>query len=217
LNNIDKIELFLEDNVNTTMILPKVNGEVTIFYELLIEKISRNKNFLIKKIENYKNLNELIEPSLFNERKTYLLDIGGTKNIIEDLSKMRDRSQKFFIFLNYALYKKNNHQSVQLNAYDYKKDLSYYLMQDNNFQSLDNKLKAEFINLSCDSPHLFFSELEKFKIQTFILSNVKKNEGNTMLLIRKEIFKYKNEFSIKMLPKLYSLLKKEVDIKKFNF
>ena len=29
--------------------------------------------------------------------------------------------------------------------------------------------------------------------------------------------KYKNEFSIKILPKLYNLFKKEVKIKKFNF
>ena len=38
LNNLDKINLFLSDRKNTTMLLPKVIPEVTIFYELLIQE-----------------------------------------------------------------------------------------------------------------------------------------------------------------------------------
>ena len=199
------------------MVLPKVSAEIVIFYQLLILEILKNKNFLCKKIENYKNINELIAPSLFEEKSAYIIDIGMTKSIIDDLSSVQDKSQKFFIFVNYSSYKKNSLQSIQLNAYDYKKDISSFIQQDQNFQFLKNKIKTDFLNFSYDNPHLFFSELQKSKIHAFTFDQVKDNENDTILSIRKEIFKYKNEFSIKMLPELYGLIKREVKIKKFNF
>ena len=217
MNNIEKIRTFLEDRINTVMILPKVNEEVTVFNQLLIEELSKRNNFLCKKIENYKNTEELIAPSLFAEQKTYIIDIGTTKNILEDLSGVQDKSQKFFVFINYSSYRKNSLQSIQLNAYNYKKDISFFAQQDQNFQSLTNKIKTDFLNFSYDNPHLFFSELQKAKVHTLSLDQVKHYDNDTILSIRKEIFKYKNEFSIKMLPKLYILFKREVKIKKFNF
>ena len=217
MNNLDKINLFLDDRNNTTMVLPKVNAEVVIFYQLLILEILKSKNFLCKKIENYKNINELIAPSLFEEKSAYIIDIGMTKSIIEDLSGVQDKSQKFFIFVNYSSYKKNSLQSIQLNAYDYKKDISSFIQQDQNFQFLKNKIKTDFLNFSYDNPHLFFSELQKSKVHTLSFDQLKDDDNVTILSIRKEIFKYKNEFSIKMLPKLYGLFKREVKIKKFNF
>ena len=217
MNNLDKINLFLDDRNNTTIVLPKVSVEVVIFYQLLIQEILKSRNYLCKKIENYKNINELIAPSLFEEKNAYLIDIGMTKSIFEDLSGVQDKSQKFFIFVNYSSYKKNSLQSIQLNAYDYKKDLSCFVQQDQSFLSLTDKIKTDFLNFSYDNPHLFFSELQKSKIHTLSFEQLKDYDNDTILSIRKEIFKYKNEFSIKMLPKLYSLFKREVKIKKFNF
>jgi hypothetical protein len=199
------------------MVLPKVSAEVVIFYQLLIQQILKSKNYLCKKIENYKNINELIAPSLFEEKSAYLIDIGITKSVLEDLSGVQDKSQKFFIFVNYSSYKKNSLQSIQLNAYDYKKDISSFVQQDQSFQSLTNKTKTYFLNFSYDNPHLFFSELQKSKVHTLSFDHSKDHDNDTILSIRKEIFKYKNEFSIKLLPKLYGLLKREVKIKKFNF
>ena len=217
MNNLDKINLFLDDRNNTTIVLPKVSAEVVIFYQLLIQQILKSKNYLCKKIENYKNINELIAPSLFEEKSAYIIDIGLTKSILEDLSGVQDKSQKFFIFVNYSSYKKNSLQSIQLNAYDYKKDISCFVQQDQNFQSLTNKTKTDFLNFSYDNPHLFFSELQKSKVNTLSFDQLKDYDNDTILSIRKEIFKYKNEFSIKMLPKLYGLFKREIKIKKFNF
>ena len=99
MNNLDKINLFLDDRNNTSIVLPKVSAEVVIFYQLLILEILKSKNFLCKKIENYKNINELIAPSLFEEKSAYIIDIGLTKSILEDLSGVQDKSQKFFIFV----------------------------------------------------------------------------------------------------------------------
>lgn len=217
MNNLGKINSFLNDRNNTTVVLPKVSAEIVIFYQLLIQKILKSKNFLCKKIENYTNVNELIAPSLFEEKKAYIIDIGMTKNFIEDILGVHDKSQKFFIFLNYSLYKKNSLQAIQLNAYDYKKDISAFVLQDQNFQSLKNEIKTGFLNFSYDNPHIFFSELQKLKLHTFSHEKVKNYENDKILSVRKEIFKYKSEFSIQTLPKLYGLLKNEVKIKKFNF
>ena len=217
LNNLDKINLFLDDKKKTTMLLPKVSPEVTIFYELLIQEILKVKVFLCRKVENIKNVDELIAPSLFEEKNAYIFDIGTTKNVIEDLSSVEDVSQKFFIFVNYSSYKKNSQQSVQLNAYDYKRDMSSFVLQDQNFQSLTNEIKTDFLNFSYNNPHLFFSELQKLKVHTGQFERNKVYENDTILSIRKDIFKYKNEFSIKVLSRLYGLLKREVKIKKFSF
>ena len=199
------------------MLLPKVIPEVTIFYELLIQEISKAKVFLCKKIENIKNIDELIAPSLFEEKNAYIFDIGTTKSVMEDLSKVGDKLQKFFIFVNYSSYKKNSLRSIQLNAYDYKKDMSSFVLKDQNFQSLTNEIKTDFLNFSYHNPHFFFSELQKLKVHTGPFEMVKDYEKDTILSVRKEIFKYKNEFSIKMLSTLYGLFKREVKIKKFNF
>ena len=217
LNNLDKINLFLDDKKKTTMLLPKVSPEVTIFYELLIQEILKVKVFLCRKIENTKNVDELIAPSLFEEKNAYIFDIGTTKSVLEDLSSVENVSQKFFIFVNYSSYKRNSHQSVQLNAYDYKRDMSSFVLQDQNFQSLTNEIKTNFLNFSFDNPHFFFSEFQKLKVHTRPFEKVKDYEKDTILSVRKEIFKYKNDFSIKMLSKLYGLFKREVKIKKFNF
>ena len=217
MSNLDKINLFLDNKSHTTLVLPKVSSEIVIFYQLLIQRILKSKNYLCKKIENYKNINELIAPTLFEEKSAYIIDIVMTKSVLEDLSGVQDKSQKFFIFVNYSSYKKNILQSVQLNAYDYKKDISSFVQQDQSFQSLTNKTKTDFLNFSYDNPHLFFSELQKSKVHTLSFDHSKDHDNDTILSIRKEIFKYKNEFSIKMLLKLYGLFKREVKIKKFNF
>ena len=107
---------------------------------------------------------------------------------MEDLSNIEDKSQKFFIFVNYSSYKKNSLQSLQLNAYDYKKDISSLVLKDENFQSLTNEIKTDFLNFSYDNPHLFFSELQKLKIHTRPFEKIKDYENDTILSIRKEIF-----------------------------
>ena len=217
LNNIEKIESFLEDEIQTTMTLPKVSNEIVIFYQILIQEITKNKKLLCKKIDNYKNINELIAPSLFEEKNIYIIDSGNTKDLLEALMQLEDKSRKFFIFLNYATYKKNIGRSLQLNAYDYRKDILSFTTLNKDFQSLENKMKIEFLNFSYNNPHLFFSELKKSEIQLLIPSKTMDDEDETILSIRKTIFNYKNDFSIKILPKLYGLFKKEIKVKKFNF
>ncbi|MDB9824604.1 hypothetical protein OAC15_00670 [Alphaproteobacteria bacterium] len=184
---------------------------------MLIQEITKKKNIKLEKIENFKKIDELANPSLFEDKYAYLIETNAIKNNFEDIDKIKDKSKKFFIFLNYAIYKKNPLNSVQLNAYDYKKDIAFFSRTNESFNSFDDTTKNEFLTFSYINPHLFFSELQKSAIQTLILGIVDGYNPDTILSIRKEIFKYKGDFSAGLLPKLYNLLKKEVRIKKFNF
>ena len=65
LNNIKKISEFLGEPKASIIILPKVNEEVVIFYQMLIQKLCKKNNFFFQKIENFKNLVNLDMPSLF--------------------------------------------------------------------------------------------------------------------------------------------------------
>lgn len=221
MNNIEKIEIFLNDNTNTTLILSKVSEEIVVFYQILIQKIAEKNNVICRRINAYKNLVEMTSPNLFDEKRAYVIDTIDAKNALKDLSEIEDKSQKFFIFINYASYKKNLTRSLQVNTYDFKKDMNFFLTDNSELPSWDNKNKIEFLNFCHNNPHLFFTELDKLKIKILDLSehagDGRTQEAVTLLSIRKEIFKYKNDFSIKTLAKIYGLIKKEVRIKKFNF
>ena len=217
LNNIKKISEFLEEPKASIIILPKVNEEVVIFYQMLIQRLCKKNNFFFQKIENFKNLVNLETPSLFEDKNAYLIDINSSKSVEKEVSHMKNKDQKFFLFMNYASYKKNISKSIQINAYDYKKDISLLLNEDNEVTSWDNQYKIEFLNYCKNNPHLYFSEYEKSKIKIPYYSTNKDDDSTTILSIRKNIFKYKNDFSIKILAKLYALIKQEVKMKKFNF
>ena len=217
LNNIKKISEFLEEPKASIIILPKVNEEVVIFYQMLIQRLCKKNNFFFQKIEDFKNLVNLETPSLFEDKNAYLIDINSSKSVEKEVSHMKNKDQKFFLFMNYASYKKNISKSIQINAYDYKKDISLLLNEDNEVTSWDNQYKIEFLNYCKNNPHLYFSEYEKSKIKIPLYSTNKEDDSNTILSIRKNIFKYKNDFSIKILAKLYALIKQEVKMKKFNF
>ena len=219
MNNIEKIELFLNDKKNSLIILPKVSAEIVVFYQLLIQKIVKRNNMRLKKISDYKDITEITSPSLFGDKQVYIVDNADTKNISKDLSIIEDKTQKFFVFMNYASYKKNLMRSIQINTYDFKKDMLFFLEDSPVLPLWNDNYKSEFLNFSHNAPHLFFSELDRLKINILDLSEYKSDnhDTNTILSIRKDLFKYKNEFSIKFLPKLYDLLKQEVKVKKFNF
>ena len=217
LNNIEKIKEFLEEPKASIMILSKVNEEVVIFYQMLIQRLCKKNNYFYQKIESFKNLVNLETQSLFEDKNAYLIDVSNSKSAEVEISHIKNKDQKFFLFMNYASYKKNISKSIQINAYDFKKDISLLLNEDNEVTSWDNQYKIEFLNYCKNNPHLYFSEYEKSKIKIPLYSANKEDDSNTILSIRKNIFKYKNDFSIKILAKLYALIKQEVKIKKFNF
>jgi len=217
MNNIERINKFLKEDDGQMIALPKVNEEVIIFYQMLIQGLCKKNNILFQKIESYKNLVNIGTHSLFEDKNAYLIDINSSQSAEEEISHMKNKDQKFFLFMNYASYKKNISKSIQINAYDFKKDISLLLNEDSEVTSWDNQYKIEFLNYCKNNPHLYFSEYEKSKIKIPLYSINKEDDSNTILSIRKNIFKYKNDFSIKILAKLYALIKQEVKMKKFNF
>ena len=217
MNNIERINKFLKEDDGQMIALPKVNEEVIIFYQMLIQGLCKKNNILFQKIESYKNLVNIGTHSLFEDKNAYLIDINSSQSAEEEISHMKNKDQKFFLFMNYASFKKNVSKSIQINAYDFKKDISLLLNEDSEVTSWDNQYKIEFLNYCKNNPHLYFSEYEKSKIKIPHYSTNKEDDSNTILSIRKNIFKYKNDFSIKILDRLYGLVKQEVKIKKFNF
>ncbi|MDA1284204.1 MAG: hypothetical protein O3C61_04690 [Proteobacteria bacterium] len=217
MNNIEKINKFLKEDDGPMISLPKVNEEVVIFYQMLIQRLCKKNHILFQKIESYKNLVNIETHSLFEDKNTYLIDINSSKSAEEEIANTKKKDQKFFVFMNYASFKKNISKSIQINAYDFKKDISLLLNEDEGVKSWNKEYKIEFLNYCKNNPHLYFSEYEKSKIKIPHYLNNKGDDSDTILSIRKNIFKYKNDFSIKILAKLYALIKQEVKIKKFNF
>ena len=74
MNNVDKINKFLKENDNHTLALPKVNEEVTIFYQMLMQRLCKKHNILFQKIESYKTW-LVWKRTLFLKTKTPILSI----------------------------------------------------------------------------------------------------------------------------------------------
>ena len=91
----------------------------------------------------------ILKQDLLNILESYnSFDLSSLNSLI-NLSF--DKSQKFFIFVNYSSYKKNSLQSIQLNAYDYKKDINVCTSV---FTLIDFKYVETFVIL-CDE-NLYF-------------------------------------------------------------
>jgi hypothetical protein len=153
LNNIEKIKEFLEEPKASIMILSKVNEEVVIFYQMLIQRLCKKNNYFYQKIESFKNLVNLETQSLFEDKNAYLIDVSNSKSAEVEISNIKNKDQKFFLFMNYASYKKNISKSIQINAYDFKKDISLLLKEDNCVTSWNSEYKIEFLNYSKNNPH----------------------------------------------------------------
>ena len=106
MNNIEKINKFLKEDDGPMISLPKVNKEVVIFYQMLIQRLCKKNNILFQKIESYKNLVNIETHSLFEDKNAYLIDINSSKSTEEEISHMKNKDHKFFLFMNYASYKK---------------------------------------------------------------------------------------------------------------
>tara|TARA_B110000259_G_scaffold3652_1_gene4230 strand:- start:357 stop:683 length:327 start_codon:yes stop_codon:yes gene_type:complete len=98
LNNIEKINKFLSKDGSSMMTLPKVNEEVVIFYQMLIQRLCKKNNILFQKIESYKTLVDIETHSLFEDKNAYLMDINSSKSAEEEISYMKNKDQKIFSF-----------------------------------------------------------------------------------------------------------------------
>ena len=204
-NNIKSIEAFFDDQNKKKLILNKYNESIDLFYIQIIEYYAKLKK-VSTKIQDKISIPSL-ETDLFEELKIYIYFSTNTK----DLEKLIHSNEKVILITDYKNYKKFSPKIENINTYNFEKDLMYF------FQIILKIQNEPLINYSLQFPHLAFSELSKFLINS---SNYK-NESNDIiqkkdiLSIRKEVFQMrKSGFDIK---KFYSLLKEESHLKKLNF
>ena len=216
MNNIEIINKFLKDNTKSIILMSKISEPINLFYELLVQYFAKKNNFLFQIIDSNQKIELTNEPSLFNDKCMYICKFVNLKSAKDGLIKIKDSPNKYFVFVDYGYYKKNLNKFYQINTYGYKKDMDFFLTHLGNVESWSHDKKKAFLNFSYNNAHLFFTELDKSKVNNidFLSSEF---DSDTIQSIRKKIFKYKQEYLNKSLPKLYGLIKKEAIIKKFSF
>ena len=203
-NNIEKINFFLGQKEDKTLIINQVSEEIGSFYLLVIRYFSKLNN---TKLDFNQKVDEGNDPiSLFGDEK---LDIfASTSKTI--LDKIIVSKNKKIVFTDYKAFKKYQKLMECVNGYNYMSDIKYYL------EKILNIKERELINFCQSTPSLTYSETSKFLINE---ENYSKETGilettNFILKVRKAIFNNKNSGDIK---KSFLNLKEEVKYKKFNF
>ena len=204
-SNLKSIEIFFDNQNKKKLILNQYNENINLFYIQIIEYYAKLKN--VSTTIQDKIFIQSLETDLFEELKIYIY----ISTNIKDLEKLISSDEKIIIITDYKNYKKFSPKIDNINTYNFEKDLIYF------FKIILKIQNESLINYSLQYPHLAFSELSKFLINS---SNYKSESNDIIrnkdiLSIRKEVFQMrKSGFDIK---KFYSLLKEESHLKKLNF
>ena len=182
MSNIDIIKSFVESSEGSKLLVNQVSDEIGLFYSNLIENYARDKNIKLSRKDTFI---ESAGTDLFAE-KTINICISNNKNIIE---KFINSNTKTIIFTDYKCYKIYSNKFNSINGYNYQKDIENYLKS----ISVDN---FEMINYCLSLPYLTFSELSKFLINKtgYVNENQSKEDTNSILELRKEIFNLKKNY-----------------------
>ena len=203
-NNIEKINFFLKQKENKTLIINQVNEEIGTFYLLLVRYFARLNNTKLNFDQKMDVSNDSI--SLFGDKK---LDIFASTSRTT-LDKIIGNNKKKIIFADYKAFKKYQRLMECINGYNYLSDIKYYL------EKILNIRESELISFCQSTPSLTYSETSKFLINK---ENYSKETGifettNFIMKIRKAIFDSKNSGDIRS---TFLNLKQEVNYKKFSF
>ena len=203
-NNIEKINFFLGQKEDKTLIINQVSEEIGSFYLLVIRYFSKLNN---TKLDFNQKVDEGNDPiSLFGDEKLDIFSLTSKAG----LDKIIGNKNKKIVFTDYKAFKKYQKIMECINGYNYISDIKYYLEK-----ILDIK-ESELINYCQSTPSLTYSETSKFLINK---ENYSKETGifettNFIVKIRKAIFDSKSSGDIR---KSFLNLKEEVKYKKFNF
>ena len=209
MSNINQINSFLFDK-EKNLLLSKVNERVDIFYTLLISNLCKKNS--IKCYVNKKDFNNQSSGSLFGEKEANIMEITSEKEL-RNIQATND-DKKNFVFLNYGLFKKNKSSMLNINSYDYKKDMMEYVLS---LEILDKNIIHKFMANIQRSPEMLFSEIEKMSVNPNQEEVVYDDGSESIAEIRKDLYKLISNFSGSKLKEIYFLIKKEVILKKFNF
>lgn len=204
-NNIETIKNFIINDNSANLLINQLSEEISLFYILVIDNITRENGIKLLRETEYKSLNDMND--LFDQKKIQIFNTTSSKKIEEIVNKKFPK----IIICDYKNYKKFSKLSETINGYQFEQDIRYYL--ENNF-----KINyEELINYCISQPHLINSEITKYKISNkkYVTYPITHEVENFILEIRKEIYKTKkSNIDIK---KLFLMLKNEVKYKKFSF
>tara|TARA_A100001011_G_C14314855_1_gene847457 strand:+ start:3851 stop:4474 length:624 start_codon:yes stop_codon:yes gene_type:complete len=204
MNNIKLIRDFIENKDRHKLLINKVNEEIGHFYVNLIEAEANSKKVKLY----YKN--NLAEERIDDLFEVHKLDIcfSDNKKIV---GRFIESDSKCIIFTDYKNYKNYSKNVFAVNGYAYQEDVEFYI---NEILEINN---LEFMDYCKGSPHLAFSEISKYIVNSsnYIKENKIKEKSNFILDIRKRIFDLKRKQ--KDSREIYNYLKQEVKYKKFNF
>ena len=202
--NLQTIEEFLLKS-DKTLLINQVNDEIGSFYEFAVKELSRKNDIDIVN-NNIFDKNDFSN-DLFENKKIYLYFLTNSKQI----DKIANESSKKAIFTDYKNYKKFKNKYININGYDFEKDL--YTLINTHF----NINNGEVFNYCVGQPSFIYSELTKFSVnsENYKMDTPINNTNNFILEIRKNIFNIKkSQINIK---NLYLELKYEAQYKKFSF
>ena len=203
-NNIEKINFFLGQKEDKTLIINQVSEEIGSFYLLVIRYFSKLNN---TKLDFNQKVDEGNDPiSLFGDEKLDIFSLTSKAG----LDKIIGNKNKKIVFTDYKTFKKYQKIMECINGYNYISDIKYYL------EKILNIKESELINYCQSTPSLTYSETSKFLSNE---ENYSKETGifettNFIVKIRRAIFDSKSSGDIR---KSFLNLKEEVKYKKFNF
>ena len=204
MNNIECIIDFIKSKTNTKLLINQVNDSIGYFYVNLIEAEAKTNSIKLNFDEEFEG--DAVS-DLFLKEEVYMYFSNSKKNI----EKCLNTNNKYIIFTDYKNFKLFAKNILKVNGYNYQKDIDYYLKKIHLIKDF------EIIDYCTSSPHLTFSELSKYLINSFnyVRENKIIEKNNFILEIRKNIFNLKK--LNKSPQEIFNNLKLEVKYKKFNF
>ena len=120
-NNIEKINFFLGQKEDKTLIVNQVSEEIGSFYLLVIRYFSKLNN---TKLDFNQKVDEGNDPiSLFGDEKLDIFSLTSKAG----LDKIIGNKNKKIIFTDYKTFKKYQKLIECINGYNYISDIKYYL------------------------------------------------------------------------------------------
>lgn len=202
--NIKNLINFL-DNQNT-LIINSIDEGINAFYLYLISHYANKYDYEVV-IKNEIAINQFQSDDLFFSPKIEIY----TKISYKNLTGLLKKNDKKIFFLDYKNFKSLSPRYISMNAYNIKEDIGLFVLDEFNITN------TELLNFILNSPEYTYSEISKALINQKDYSKLFiENHDDRVATIRKEIFKNKSlpKINIKL---FYSLIKKEVEAKKFNF
>lgn len=202
INQIKELKNFFNSSIKNLLINQSTEEINQLYYNFIKHYCERNKYQLIFD-ERYTSTSN----DLFEITKIKIIRSNNEKKINEYL----DSDEKKILFLEYRLFKKLKNKFKFINSYQYETDINDFITKE---LQIENK---ELINFCKINPIALFSETSKYLVNNnrYVTDQVLKDQKSQILNIRKSIY----ELKIKKLDikNLYSKIKVEALIKKFNF